>query len=189
MFSWYAFFTFLHVTAVIIWVGGAATLAVINLRLEREPDLGALRFLSRQSGFLGRAVMGPAALVTLIAGLVLAGLLGAGFTLWMSWGLAAIFGSMALGGTVLRRAHEELAALAAAGAALDAQGGAVVGTNAGAVASGMAGATWGSAAAIAGATPDLARLGVVRRRLAVLSVLNVVLLLSAVAAMVFKPAL
>lgn len=151
MFNWYAAFTFLHVTAVIVWIGGAVALAVVNLRLERESDLGVLRFLSRQSGFLGRAVLAPAALVTLIAGGALAAFLGAGFTLWMGWGLAVLLGSMALGGTLVRRAHEELVVLATV------------------------------------ANPDLVRLGAVRRRLATLSVLNITLLISAVAAMVFKP--
>lgn len=184
MFSWYTFFAFLHVTGVIVWVGGAAALAVINLRLERESDLGALRFLSRQSAFLGRTVVGPAALVTLVAGLVLAGLLKAGFTLWMGWGLAAIFGSMALGGTLIRRAHEELAALAAGVAAVG-----KAGTGVGGMAGATGGVAFDAAVGAALATPDLVRLGVVRRRLAVLSVLNVVLLLSAVGAMVFKPGL
>ncbi len=153
MFTWYTLVRFLHVLAVIIWVGGVVVLAVVNGRLARERDGAALVLLARHGAFVGRAVIGPSAAVTLIAGVALVGMLGAGFTLWMAWGLVGVFGSMALGVTLLRRTSQEMAELSTR------------------------------------VRPGDARLVALGRRLAVLGMINIALLLSTVAAMVFKPTL
>lgn len=108
MFTVYNLMKFLHVGAVIIWLGGMVALAVLNGRLAREGDATVTRLLSRQNEFFGRAVMGPSALVTLITGVVLMATLGAGFAFWMVWGLAGVFGSVALGAVVVGRAGREL---------------------------------------------------------------------------------
>lgn len=150
MFTWYNVFKFVHVLAATVWVGGVMTLAVLNARLAREKDDAALRLLAGHGGFVGRAVMGPAAGLTLITGLALAGLMGWGFPLWFGWGLAGVFGSVLLGASVMRRGAGELQRLATAG-------------------------------------PDHPRVAALRRRLALAGALNLLLLLSTVWAMVFKP--
>ncbi len=72
MFSIYTLFKFIHVAAVIIWIGGVLALTVINARLAGEKEQVALLSLSRLSNFYGKVVIGPAAIITLIAGIATA---------------------------------------------------------------------------------------------------------------------
>lgn len=154
MFTIYNLFEFLHIAAVIVWIGGVVALSIINVRLAREQDRAALVALSRQSDFYGRAILGPAAGITLITGIVMVAVLGLGFgTLWIVWGLVGVFGSLVLGVALIRRATAELSALAPTVA------------------------------------PNDPRVIALQQRLATLSTINLLLLLSAVWAMVFKPTL
>lgn len=154
MFSMYALLKFIHVTAAIIWVGGAIAITVLNARLAREQDQGALVALARQAGFYGQAVLGPAAITTLVAGIATALTVGFPFeSLWITWGFAGVFGSILLGSTFIRRTYGEMAQL------------------------------------IASSGPDTMRLGALQSRLWFLNLANLLLLLSTVWAMVFKPTL
>jgi uncharacterized membrane protein len=110
----YSVFKFLHVVAVIVWLGGLFTTSIMTARVAREGNPSATLSLVRQSVFIGRSVMGPAAAVALIAGIVMVIDGGIGFgTLWIAWGLGAIIVSMGLGATVIRRSGEELGRLLA----------------------------------------------------------------------------
>jgi uncharacterized membrane protein len=149
----YTLFKFLHIVGAIVWLGGVITVSVITARIAREQDGAVLAAVSRQSRFFGTAVVGPAAGVNLLAGIVMIAVSGLGAPLWVIWGFAAIVVSMALGATLLRRAGEELSNIAAA------------------------------------AAPGDPRQLALQQRLATLNIINVLLLLSAVGAMVFKPAL
>lgn len=154
MFDWFALLRFLHICAVIVWVGGMIALTALNLRLAGKGDGPALGALSRQSRFFGQVVLGPAAGITLITGLILMGMLGGqALVLWMLWGLAVVAGSLALGAVWIRRAQEELERVAVQ------------------------------------PPLDAIRLAMARRRVALLSLVNVLLLFSGVWAMVFKPTL
>lgn len=113
----YDLFKFLHVAAVIIWIGGVSTLTVLHLRLARDADADAGQAaLARASGALGRTVVGPAAVVTLLAGVATAAVGGLDMSdLWLAWGLAGIVVSVGLGATLIRRTTTALeAALTAA---------------------------------------------------------------------------
>lgn len=153
MFTLYNCLKFLHVCAVIVWVGGVVTLVVVNARLARERETAALQALSRQAEFLGKALIGPAAIVTLLAGGTLVWSMGLGMPVWVVWGLVGFFGSMAIGAFLMQRAGRELSLLSAA------------------------------------PQPDHARMANLRRRLSTLGILNIIVLLSTVWAMVFKPML
>jgi uncharacterized membrane protein len=149
----YNLFKFLHVASVIVWLGALSTLTVLNMRLARDSvDHAGQASIAREAAFLGRAVVGPAAGLTLIAGIVTAavGSLNMG-ALWISWGFAGIILSMALGGTLIRRTTVSLET------------------------------------ALAGSAP--AEVSTLRSRLTTLNLINLLLLLSVVAAMVFKPTL
>jgi uncharacterized membrane protein len=109
MFTVYTLFKFLHIAAVILWLGGVATLTLLNLRLLNASDKHALLPVLRLGQFLGRAIIGPAALLTLIAGTVMIANAGIPFsTLWIVWGLGGIVLSIAFGATLIRRATEQL---------------------------------------------------------------------------------
>lgn len=153
MYTTYNLFKFLHIVAAIIWIGGVIAISILNMRLARADDRTGMAAMARQGRFFGSRVAGPAAGITLIAGMVMVAVSGIGFPFWITWGFIAILLSFALGTTFLRRA----------GAALSEQ----LGT---------------------GKPVDL-RLLSLQRRLAILSTINVLLLLSAVWAMVFKPML
>jgi uncharacterized membrane protein len=150
----YSLFKFLHVIAVIVWIGGVVTLNVLTARLAREQNGAVLASLSRQAAFYGRAVLGPAAAITLVAGLVMVANAQISFaTLWVAWGLVAILLSAVLGASLIRQANERLSRLAPT------------------------------------AEPGEPRVLALRRRAQTLNLINLLLLLSAVGAMVFKPTL
>lgn len=150
----YTLFKFLHVAAVIVWLGGLVAISLMNARLAGEDDPTAMAVMAHASRFFGSTVVGPAAGVTLLAGLVM--VLAGGMslaTLWIAWGLGGLFLSMALSTTLIRRTGEELNA-----AHHEPNG-------------------------------DQARVPGLQRRLRALSGVNLLILFSAVAAMVFKPTL
>jgi uncharacterized membrane protein len=143
---------FLHVVAAIIWVGGVITTTLLNLRLARTRDTAAMSALSSVGVFVGQWVFGPAAALTLLAGIATA--LTAGFqmrSLWIIWGFAAILISILLGATLIRITTQRLATLAT------------------------------------GSNRDGAQVAALQSRLSMLNALNILLLLSAVWAMVAKP--
>jgi uncharacterized membrane protein len=110
----YSVFKFLHVVAVIVWLGGLFTTSIVTARVAREGNQSALASLMRQSGFIGRSVLGPAAGLSLIAGVVMVIDGGIGFaTLWIAWGVGALIVSMGLGASVIRRSGEQLGRLLA----------------------------------------------------------------------------
>jgi len=104
---------FLHVSAVIIWLGAVITLAVLFVRLTRERETGALQLLARQAEFIGKSLIGPAAGVTLLAGGALAWEMGIGMPAWTWWGLIGFVVSVTLGAGVMQRAGHKLGAVVA----------------------------------------------------------------------------
>ncbi len=151
MTTFYTLFKFLHIVGAIVWIGGVVSVSIISARVAREQDGAVLAAMARQSRFYGMAVVGPAAGLTLIAGIVMIAVSGLGAPLWVIWGFATIIVLVALGATLIRRAGEELSNVAAT------------------------------------AAPGNPRQLALQRRLATLNIINVLLLLSAVWAMVFKP--
>lgn len=104
---------FLHVAAVIVWVGGIVALTIVNARLGRHGDRDALTALARQTEFFGRAVIGPAAAVVLIAGIIMVAHAGIDFgAFWITWGFIGFFGFFLIGAIFIRRTGAELSQLA-----------------------------------------------------------------------------
>ena len=154
MFTVYNLFQFLHIVAVIVWIGGGVTVGIINARIARTGDRSAMAALGQQSAVFGRMILGPAAGIALVTGIVMIVDGGIEFTtLWILWGLVAVFLSMFLGSGPIRRAGEELGRRASS------------------------------------SESDGARVAALRNRLRSLNAANLIILFSAVAAMVFKPTL
>lgn len=153
MYLLYNLFKFLHIVAAIVWIGGVLAIGVLNARLAREREHGALVALASQSSLYGQRIIGPAAVTALLSGIGMTAVAGIGAPLWVVWGLAGIFASLALGAVFIRRAAAELSAVA-------------------------------QASASAGSS-----MPVLQRRLAVLNTINLLVLVSVVWAMVFKPVL
>lgn len=107
-------FKFLHVLSVIVWVGGVFTVNVLQVLVGRGSDHAAQASLLRLSDLYGRAVIAPAAALTLLTGVVRVEQIGVGYgTFWVAWGIAAIVASIALGATMIRATNAALRRLAA----------------------------------------------------------------------------
>ena len=147
-------FRFLHVLGVIVWVGGVLTVNVLQVVIGRGQDRAGQAALLRVSDLYGRAILGPAAAVTVIAGLLTAARLHVSLgTFWVAWGIAGVIVSIALGATLIRVTVAKLRQLVADNAF------------------------------------DDPRWPAFRRRLATLYGINLLVLVSVVWAMEFKPAL
>jgi uncharacterized membrane protein len=154
VFTVYSLFKFLHIVAVILWVGGVFTVGILNARIARTGERSAMAALGQQSAAFGRTLIGPAAGTALVSGLVMIVDGGIEFTtLWVLWGLIALVLSMFLGSGPIRRAGEELAHRSS------------------------------------NPESDGARVAALRNRLRSLNAVNLVIIFSAVWAMVFKPTL
>jgi uncharacterized membrane protein len=117
----YRVLKFLHLASVTLWLGGGCSLAFLVLRVARTGDRAALSSLLRQAGLYGRAVVGPASLLTFLSGIGMLITLGISpDALWIRWGFIGILGHIVLGATLLRRATMRLEALATAGGPSDA---------------------------------------------------------------------
>jgi hypothetical protein len=129
---------------------------------EQEGDPGDTELLDwwggglaplRLSDLYGRAVIAPAAALTLLTGLVRVEQIDVGYgTFWVAWGITAIVLSLALGATLIRVTNAELRRIADPAA-------------------------------------DDQRWPTLQRRATTLFAINLLLLLSAVWAMEFKPTL
>jgi uncharacterized membrane protein len=150
--SLYLLLKLLHVLGAIAWIGGLLTLVVLNARMGREGDAAVLASLGRQSEYLGRTVLGPAMVVTLLAGFGTAGVARIPFTTpWIVWGIVGFVASIVIGVLMVQRAASALESLARSAGAGD------------------------------------PRIDAARGRLIALNAVNLLLLVSIVAAMVFKP--
>lgn len=67
--SGYEFLKFLHVLAVIAWVGGGITILVLQTRLGSAGDRVGLMSVGRQMEGLGKLYFSPLALLTLVTGI------------------------------------------------------------------------------------------------------------------------
>jgi putative copper export protein len=151
VFSIYNTLQFIHVVAATLWLGGSVALALMNARLSGKLDRDGTAVLARQSGWVGSVIFGPAAIVTLVAGIGMLAVVDLGEPLWVAWGFIVVFASIILSTGFIRRLARRLVQLSSA------------------------------------AEPDLATVSATRARLGLLNGLNMLLLLSAVWAMVVKP--
>ena len=80
-----------HIVAVAVWIGGALMLGILFERAQRAQDESTLRGLLSQSGFIGKAVFNPAAIIALAAGVWLVIDLDYDFSeAWISIGFVGI---------------------------------------------------------------------------------------------------
>jgi uncharacterized membrane protein len=113
--SAYTVVKFLHVVAVIVWVGGVFTLVMVNGRASRTGDAAAMQGLAMQGQWFGQFVLGPAAMTTLASGIILAVLMKGGMPLWMISGLVGAIASVVIGAAFQGRAALKLRDLAQSG--------------------------------------------------------------------------
>lgn len=116
----YLWLKFLHIAAVIAWLGGFFALTFLTARLARGGDGTALAAVGRQSGIYGQQVIPVTMLITLLAGLGMAFQVGFRLdALWIAWGWMGIIVTVLLGVLPIRRTGEALAAQARAAGPAD----------------------------------------------------------------------
>lgn len=156
----YTTLKFIHVVAAIVWIGSGFALLIVTLGMLRARDYTAAAGLGRQIQGFGKTVFGPAAMITLIAGVVMVIVGDLSFAdAWIVIGLAGVALSFVLGAGLGERASKQLQA------ALPSDAGA------------------------AATASDDAAIDRLRTRLAVVSGADLTVLLIVVWAMVFKPGL
>jgi uncharacterized membrane protein len=120
MMSMYTLFKFLHVVGAIVWIGGISTLTVLYAQLARTQERSTVAALAQVAGSAGQLLVGPAAAVTLLAGIATAATAGFDFgMLWITWGFAGVLASVALGAGLIRRTTAEMGQLVTTAAPVD----------------------------------------------------------------------
>ena len=107
-------FKFLHVLGAVVWVGAGAGLFLLSVRLRADGDRATIVALGRQSEALGKLLFMPAALVTLLFGVLMVAT-EARFSfldLWILIGFAAVAASFVVGAMLMEPADKKLTALA-----------------------------------------------------------------------------
>ncbi len=66
--SWYEFLLFVHITAAVIWLGGAFTFQMYGAVVRRGGDPEELARFAGRAGVLGERMFVPASLVVVLAG-------------------------------------------------------------------------------------------------------------------------
>jgi uncharacterized membrane protein len=69
--SWYELWLFLHISATIVWIGGAVTVQVFAVLTKRAGDPAQSAALGRNVAFLGTRVFLPASLLVVATGVAL----------------------------------------------------------------------------------------------------------------------
>jgi uncharacterized membrane protein len=100
--SWYATFMAVHVTFVVIWIGGGALLTILGMTAERRNDPAELAVIARQAAFAGEKLFAPAGIVVVAMGIamVLNAHLGFGH-FWIVFGLLGFASTFLIGVGVL----------------------------------------------------------------------------------------
>ncbi len=113
--TWYELWLFLHISAAIVWIGGAATIQVFGVLTKRAADPAKTAFFARNVSLTIMRVFLPSALVVVASGVGLTvdgnwdwgePFIAAGLLLWAVVALTA-FGFL---GRAIGRAGAELAA-------------------------------------------------------------------------------
>jgi uncharacterized membrane protein len=115
--TWYELWLFLHVTAAIVWIGGATAIQVFGIRTKQAADPAKTAFFAGNVAFTVMWIFLPAALVIIVSGI---GLTETGH--W-DWGEPFIVGGLLFWAIVSLVAFGFLGrAIGAAGAQLAAEG-------------------------------------------------------------------
>lgn len=103
---------FMHVLGAIAWIGGMLALIVFQARMASVREIAVLRAIWSTSAAFGQRVFGPAALITLISGIVATLQIGYPFhALWITWGFVGIVLSLVVLFAATRPAGRRLAVL------------------------------------------------------------------------------
>lgn len=127
MFEVYPILKFVHVAAVICWLGGGVLLSILAAQVRRDGSAEELAATLNRIEWFGKRYFSLLMIVTLIAGI---GLVQIGWSFsapWVGIGFLGLFISGAIGGGYLGRKAREIKALVAEGGAHSAPAQAAIG--------------------------------------------------------------
>jgi uncharacterized membrane protein len=112
--SWYDAFRTVHVTFVVIWIGGGAALTILGIVAETKNDGAQLAAIARQAAFLGQRVFAPSAIVVVVMGAAMVENAHLGYGhFWVVFGLLGFLTTFVLGVAVLTPMSAKVSALIA----------------------------------------------------------------------------
>jgi uncharacterized membrane protein len=109
--SWYEFLLFVHISAVVIWVGAGFLLVVLALRADRTDDEAQIKRILDDNTWLATHLFIPASLTVVVAGVLLT--IDGPWEwdqLWIVIGLLGYAATFLTGLTVLRPRGDRIAA-------------------------------------------------------------------------------
>ena len=109
--DWYTILKFMHVATSTVWVGGGFLLALVAIRAERADDREAMLVNMRNTGALGNLVFVPAALLTLVFGLLMCWFWLGFSDLWILIGIAGYATTFAIGAGIMKPTSDRLTAI------------------------------------------------------------------------------
>jgi uncharacterized membrane protein len=110
--TWYEFLLFVHIAAVVIWVGAGFVLMVLGLNADRTDDGVKIKQVLDDSNWLATRLFIPASLTVLVAGIWLTIDGPWDFDqLWIVLGLLGYAATFLTGLTVIRPRAERIAAM------------------------------------------------------------------------------
>jgi len=113
--NWYTFLKFLHVLAVVLWIGGVTGLAFVGWRMAKERNRALIIALLQQGMTYGQRVVAPAAGVVVLSGLAMVGIGHIGFgTFWVWFGYGGVLVQALVGGFLIQKRAAEVRQLASA---------------------------------------------------------------------------
>jgi uncharacterized membrane protein len=118
--DWYAIFKFLHVVAAICWIGGGAVLMYQGVLAGRAKDDDAQMVVVKQTAGLALNWFMPAAMSTLVFGIVTATLGGMWSDAWVILGLVGFAATFVTGNFVIRPTADAIAKAESEGKRADA---------------------------------------------------------------------
>jgi uncharacterized membrane protein len=106
----YDAFMAVHVTFVVVWVGGGAALTILGIVAQATGDGAQLAAIAKQAAFLGQRVFAPAGIIVVAMGvaMVLRGHIGFDH-FWTVFGMLGFLSTFIIGVAVLRPMSESVA--------------------------------------------------------------------------------
>ena len=108
--EWYSIVKFVHVAAVIVWLGGALGLVLLGARANRTNDTVEFGHILQDVALMSARVFVPSALVALVFGLILFFLYGLYGFLWVYIGLAGFAATFGMGIAMLKPRADKIVA-------------------------------------------------------------------------------
>lgn len=109
--DFYLFFKLMHVISAIVWLGGGSCMLILSIAADRAGNDAELVRVLKNVIFLASRVFVPAAVSTLVFGILMTLLAHSFMELWILIGLAGFAWTFAIGHLVIRPRAEQLGAM------------------------------------------------------------------------------